>query len=172
MALKLMIVWPRQSLHTEDATLEGAEGAAMPLAIRPVRPGTPIASLQHQTLACPHFAAHASAAAAPMHGMRLWPASILSATEGDLPAAALHVALPVEYEAASDSLAAKLRRSFGQATSPGVEVTTTPRPCCMLLCKTRACCAAHSAYVMPLWALPCCDLQQGARCAAMQLLPM
>ena len=85
-----------------------------------------------------------------MHDARLWPASILSAAEGDLPVMALHAAAPAEYEGASESLAAKLRRSFGQATSPAVEVTTSPRPGCMLSCSKQACFASFCMHVIPL----------------------
>ena len=85
-----------------------------------------------------------------MHDARLWPASILCAAEGDRPAAVLHATVPAEYTGAPDSLAAKLRRSFGQAASPAVEVTAPPRPGCMLPCSMQACFASVCTHVIPL----------------------
>lgn len=94
-----------------------------------------------------------------MHDARLWPASILCAAEGDRPAAVLHATVPAEYTGASvpaeytgapDSLAAKLRRSFGQAASPAVEVTAPPRPGCMLPCSMQACFASVCTHLIPL----------------------
>ena len=88
-----------------------------------------------------------------MHDARLWPASILSAAEGDLPAAMLHAAMPAEYTGASDSLAAKLRRSFGQAASPAVEVTTTPKPSHIYSRSVQASFSSDYMHVMPLLVL-------------------
>ncbi|CAK0780088.1 hypothetical protein CVIRNUC_004933 [Coccomyxa viridis] len=120
------------SVHQDmpNGDTKGAENTPTTMALRPVQPGTPVAGLQHHALACSHIAAHAPAAEAAMHDARLWPASILCAAEGDRPAAVLHATVPAEYTGASvpaeytgapDSLAAKLRRSFGQAASPAVE---------------------------------------------------